>query len=382
MQFKDIVGQNSVKHHLLDLYANHRIPHASLLVGPEGSGAMGLAIAFAQYINCTGNKSNGDSCGTCPSCRKYNTLSHPDLHFVFPVKKRDEHTESDTYIAEWRELLSRSPYFNLTQWADLMSGNVQALINKNDAIAIHRKLSMQPYEAKYQVLIMWKPELMNEAMANKILKILEEPPTNTLFILISESSAEILPTILSRTQIIKVPPINQDDLEQAITIQYGRTGNDAKRIAHISNGSFITARQIIEGAEIAHENLDFFMKIMRCCYARKVPEMMELSEVFSKIYTREQLKDRLRYALHMLRENFIMNLGNNELNYMTPEEELFSQKFSRFVHLDNVIQLTELITDAIAHVEQNGNARIIIMDLLLQMTVHLKKTRPELNTNN
>lgn len=377
MQFKDIIGQENVKQHLRDMYAHHRIPHATMLLGGEGSGALALGVAFAQYINCTGDKSGGDSCGQCPSCQKYQKLVHPDLHSIFPVIKKDDSTTSDTYIAEWREMVSNTPYFNLTQWTNAMGGNKQATIMRSDAVAIHQKLSMKPYEAQYQVLLMWKPELMNEVAANRILKILEEPPSNTLFILVSESSAEILPTILSRTQMLKVPPIAEDDITAFIQQRYKMPETDARRIAHISNGNLINTLQIIGEAQEAKDNLDFFIKIMRCCYARKVPEMMQISEDTNKNLSREQIKNRLTYSLRMLRENFIMNLNQPELNYMTPEEETFSQKFSRFVHLNNVIPMSELINEAIAHVEQNGNVRIIIMDLLLRMTVHLKAERPE-----
>lgn len=279
-------------------------------------------------------------------------------------------------MAEWREMLTSTPYFNLTQWTNAMGGNKQANILRSDAVAIHQKLAMKPYEAQYQVLLMWKPELMNEVAANRILKILEEPPSNTLFILVSESSSEILPTILSRTQMLKVPPIDEDDIKSFVQQRYNMPETDAQRVAHISNGNLIRTMQIIGEAQEAKDNLDFFTRIMRCCYARKVPEMMQISDDFSKNLTREQLKNRLIYSLHMLRENFIMNLNQPQLNYMTPEEETFSQKFSRFVHINNVMPMTDLINEAIAHVEQNGNARIIIMDLLLQMTVHLKAERP------
>lgn len=377
MLFREVIGQESVKHHLREMYAGHRIPHASLFVGPEGSGSFALALAFAQYINCTGDKSSGDSCGQCPSCRKYSILSHPDLHFVYPVKRRDDHTDSDTYIGEWREFVGRSPYFSLAQWTDEMSGNVQALISKNDAVTIHRKLSMKPYEAQYQVLIMWKPELMNETAANRILKILEEPPSNTLFMLVSESSAEILPTILSRTQIIKVPTVDEDDLVKAISAMYQKDEAEARHYAHMANGNVLTAMGVMDDAEESRANLDFFTLVMRTCYTRNVMDMMGMAEEFSKKFTREQLKNRLVYSQRMLRENLVMNLGNGDLNFMTPAEEAFSSKFSRFVHLDNVFKMSQLFDDATAHIEQNGNASIILMDLFLQLTVCLKVPRPE-----
>lgn len=376
MQFKDIIGQDKVKRHMLDMYANQRVPHAMLLLGPDGAGTIALAIAFAQYINCTGNKANGDSCGECPSCRKYAKMIHPDFHCIFPVVKKDESTSSDTFIDEWRSLICRTPYFDLSQWNNEMGASKQSLISKNDALAIHHKLALKPLEAQYQVLFMWRPELMNEAASNKILKILEEPPSNTLFILASNSATDILPTILSRTQILKVPPIAENDLTTHIVEKYNLSATDAQRIAHMSGGSYVDTMRIIDSSQESAENLDIFAKIMRCCYSRNVTEMIKISETVAKSYTREQVKDKLNYVLHMIRESFVMNLNNQQLNFITPAEEAFLQKFSRFIHADNVLQMADTVNEALTQIEQNGNVNIIIMDMLLQITIYLKKQRP------
>ncbi|MCQ2226721.1 MAG: DNA polymerase III subunit [Bacteroidales bacterium] len=377
MQFKDIVGQGIVKNHLREMYDKQRLAHATLFLGPEGSGTLPLALAFAQYVNCTGDKSGGDSCGQCPSCRKFAKLIHPDLHFVYPVVRRDEHTDSDTYIDEWRALFCSEPYFDMEKWTEAMGGNKQALISRNDAAAIHRKLSMQPFEAQFQVLIMWHPELMNDTAANRILKILEEPPRNTLFMLVGENTSEILPTILSRTQIVNVPPVLEEDIAQYVSADYGVDQEQAGNIAHVSGGSVIKARQMMSELADDNDNLDFFIDLMRKCYMRNVADLLMIADVTAKL-TREQVKSRLTYSIRMIRESFVMNLGHGELNYMTTAEEQFAKKFAPFIHIDNVMQLSDLMTEAIAQVEQNGNVRIIIADLVMQMTILLKKPRPTL----
>lgn len=362
---------------MLEMYANKRVPHAMLLLGNDGAGTLALGLAFAQYINCTGDKSNGDSCGTCPQCRKFAKIMHPDLHCIFPVVKKDESTSSDTFIDEWRTMICRTPYFDLSQWNDEIGANKQTLISKNDALSIHQKLSMRPYEAQYQVLLMWRPELMNEAASNKILKILEEPPTNTIFILASSSTSDILPTILSRTQTLKVPPIAEEALTQHIATTYKLSESDAQRIAHMAEGSFVKAMQIIDSSQQTSDNLEFFMQIMRCCYVANVTNMMKISENATKTFTREQMKDKLNYMLRMLRESFVMNLNTPQLNFVTPQEETFLKKFAPFIHINNIMQLSEIVNEAIAQVEQNGNVNMIMMNMLLQITIHLKKKRPE-----
>ncbi len=362
---------------MLEMYANKRVPHAMLLLGNDGAGSLALGLAFAQYLNCTGDKSGGDSCGVCPECRKMAKIMHPDLHCIFPVVKKDESTSSDTFIDEWRNLICRKPYFDLSEWNNEIGADKQTLISKNDALLIHKKLSMRPYEAKYQILLMWRPELMNEAASNKILKILEEPPADTIFILASNSASEILPTILSRTQTLKVPPITEEALTQHIATTYNLSAADAQRIAHMSEGSYVKAMQIIDSAEQTSEDLDLFMQIMRCCYVANVTNMMKISENAAKTYTREQLKDKLNYTLHMLRESFVMNLNTPQLNFITPQEEAFLKKFAPFIHANNVMQLSEIVNEAIAQIEQNGNANMIMMNMLLQITIHLKKKRPE-----
>lgn len=377
MQFRDIIGQEGVKAHLRQMCDSHRLAHATLLVGPEGAGALPLAVAFAQYVNCTGDKSGGDSCGSCPSCVKFRRLMHPDLHFIYPTINRGDTTCSDMYSTEWRQMWENATYFSSAQWATMMGGSKQAVINKNDAVAIHQKLSLRPFEADYQILILWKPELMNETSANRILKIMEEPPERSLFIVVSENSDEILPTILSRTQMIKVPPVDEGSMKSHLMAKYGMDEEGASRMAHIANGNVISMMQMAGLAQEDKSNLEAFMSMMRTCYTRNVMEMRKIAEQSSRSMSRDQAKDFFSYSLRMVRENFIMNLGEERLNYMTPEEEAFSQRFSRFIHVGNVLEMADLFDEAVSQLEQNGNTKIILMDVLLQLTVLLKRERPE-----
>lgn len=376
MLFSDIIGQETVKQHLRTMYINHRIPHAMLFVGQEGVGGLQLAYAFAQYINCTGDKSNGDSCGTCPSCIKYQKLGHPDFHMVFPTINKDKETNSDTYLAEWRDMFTETPYFTYQQWIDNMKGDKQASIRDADSTAIHRKLQMKPYEATYQILVLWYPELMNDTVSNKLLKILEEPPSDTLFMLVGENPSKLLPTIISRTQIINVPPIQENDICDYMISKYYLSEEKAQMVAHYAAGNLVRAIQTVTESEQNRENLDFFKNIMRSCYQKDIVAMNALSDFARKSITRETLKISLNYSLRIIRESFILNLNNSQLSYLTSEEKDFLLKFAPFVHINNVFDLSKLFNDAIAQVEQNGNVQIIIMDLLLNVAMLIRKQRP------
>ena len=255
-----------------------------------------------------------------------------------------------------------------------MDGTKRASIRDNDATLVHQKLRMKPLEAQYQILIVWYPETMNDAFANKILKILEEPPTDTMFMLVAEKVSLLLPTIVSRTQIINVPPIVPDDMVAHLKQKSGVAPDEAMRVARIANGNAKKASYMVEDAEELNKNLDFFVRMMRMCYARRVHEMAPLCDETMKMSS-DELNGKLSYALHMIRESFVMNLNHQELNYMSVGEEQFSQKFCRFVHIDNAIKISDVINKAIAKIEQNGNHRIVMMDLLLNVAMYLHKPR-------
>lgn len=377
MLFKEVIGQESVKERLRNMYIERRIPHAMLFSGPEGAGVLPLAIAFATYINCTGDKSHGDACGVCPSCVKMSKLVHPDLHFSFPIVLKSSSSVSSDYLAEWREMIIRQPYFNYEQWSNEFGELKKPLIPVKEAQEIHRSLRLSPFEGQFQVMLIWKVELMNESAANRILKILEEPPANTIFLLVSEKSAEILPTILSRTQVIGVPPIANEDMKTHLRSDLLLDEGQAERVAHIAQGCKVKAQSIVEGSELSKANLSFFVELMRSCYSGKdnVPRMVTLCESMQK-KSREQVKNMLIYSLRMLRESFVRNLDNTELCYTTKEEETFLEKFCPYVHLDNIFDMSEVFNKAIANIEQNGNVRMVMMDLQLNLAVLFRRPRP------
>jgi DNA polymerase-3 subunit delta' len=252
MFFSDVTGQEDLKKKLVSSVNSGRIPHAQLFYGPEGSGALPLALAYAQYVACTGEKGK-DSCGKCPSCMKFARLAHPDLHFSFPVnttRKIVKDPVSDDFINEWRELLINNPYFRASGWYNHIGlENKQGLINKKEGDSIVRKLSLKPYESDYKIMVIWLPEKMHSSTANMLLKLIEEPPVNTLFLLVSEDPGQLLPTISSRTQAIKLEAIPDDALEKHMTLKYNLPAGQARDIVRLSGGNYIRALEILETTE-------------------------------------------------------------------------------------------------------------------------------------
>lgn len=398
--FRDVIGQTNVKRSLLTMAGEGRVPHAMMFLGEEGRGSLPLALAFAQYIDCTGDKSGGEPCGECPACRKIAKLVHPDLHFVFPIAKSSSGDDTDSFLPAWREMVVSTPYFGMTEWNAAMSSRKsapasgdepddkkattgkQALIAKDAAETIHQKLSMKPYESERQIMIIYKPELMNDTTSNSLLKILEEPPVDTMFILVSEDSQRILPTILSRAQTFRVPPIAEDDMAAALAQRQGLDPDTAARLAHIAQGNYVMALRQLSASAETKENLEFFKETMRAAWKRDVVKMNTLAEA-CKGLSREQAKGRLIYCQHMIRESFIMNLGVGTLNFLTADEEAFLANFAPFVHVANVDRLSALFDDCIAKVEQNGSVRMIMKVAILQLTALIrtvKRPRPDVGT--
>ena len=375
MYFDDIAGQEAIKRRLTAMADEGRIAHALLFAGAEGTGALPLAIAFAQYINCTGSRSGGKACGQCPSCVKYDRLVHPDLHFVFPIKTSGPESKCDDDLKAWRQQLAEQPYFGLKQWTERLGGSKAAVIPVTAAQAVMEKLSLKTYEARYKVMIIWLPEKMNESASNKLLKILEEPPAGTVFILVSEQTYGILPPILSRTQALRIPAIDDEAMAAELAARHHREPDAARRTAHVAQGNMVKAIELATGGGTADEYLELFMRLMRTCYTRKVPDIIALSDDLARL-SRDGLRNWLTYCLHMLRENFVAGLGESRISYMTDAEAAFSERFAAFVHIGNVEEMAREINLAIAQTEQNGNARIITTDLMLKLTVMLLAPRP------
>lgn len=371
MFFRDIIGQEEIKQRLIHSVQNHQIAHAQLLSGPEGVGKLQLAIAYARYIQCT-QRGAEDACGHCPSCVKYNKLIHPDLHFVFPVIRKSESTICEDFITEWRQFLSDHTYFTVRDWlAYIGAENKQGGIFVKESNEIIRKLSVKAYESDYKIMIIWHPERLNEATANKLLKILEEPYEKTLFLLVSNEPDEILPTIQSRAQRINVRPVPEPILAEMLHSRFGVSPEESSRIAHIANGNVLKALENIQLSDEKNYFFDLFISMMRLAYGRRLKEMKQWSEEVAGI-GRERQRNFLTYAQSMVRENFIRNIGIADLNYMTLQEENFSQRFSPFVNERNIEGIMKELELAELHIAQNINAKIVFFDLALKFIMLLK----------
>ena len=374
MQFKDIYGQEAVKERLLKSVREGRIPHAQLICGPQGTQKLALALAFAQYVNCK-NRTETDSCGICPSCKKISALIHPDLHFAYPiVKKGDKDTTCSEYAAEWREMVTKHSPFTLSQWLDFIGAeNKQAVIYANESEEINNTLSQKAYEGGYKTMVIWLPEKMHVVCANKLLKTIEEPLGKTLFLLVSNNAEEVLGTILSRTQRIPVAPLCEEDIRHFLQDRHPnldqQTVSDA---AHLGNGSLTDAEGSLTGSSDNREYLELFKKVMRASYARNAKQMKEWTEEISGIGRKRHISF-LEYAQRMIRESFISNLKNPALNYMTKEESEFVSKFGPFVNERNIAGLTRELQLAQRDIEQNTPAKLVFFDLALKMTMLIKQ---------
>ena len=372
MYFKDIIGQEEAKERLIQNVKEGKIAHAQLFCGGQGIGKLPLAIAYARYLSCQ-NPNDKDACGKCPNCVKFDKLAHPDLHFVFPVvkKKSSKETVSDDYLPEWRELLKDTPYFNLPMWLQAMgTENQQALIYVKESDEIIRKLSLKSSQGGYKIMIIWMPEKMNTECSNKLLKLLEEPPAQTLFLLVSEEPDALLTTIQSRTQRIQLHGIQEEAIATQLVQRYGVQQEDAVHIAHLSAGNFLKALETIHLNEDSKQFFELFVNLMRLAYQRKIREMKQWSETLAAM-GREKQKNFLNYSQQMLRENFIYNFQQPELNYMTEAENKFSANFARFINERNVIPIMDELSAAERDIEQNVNAKIVFFDFALKMIVLL-----------
>jgi len=374
MFFKEVIGQDATKERLIQSVHGERVSHAQLFAGPEGTGKLALAIAYAQFVACT-NRKESDSCGECPSCKKYRKLIHPDLHFVFPVIKTPKFKEpvSDNFLEDWRMMIGQNPYFSIDQWFEQIGvENAQGLIYSHQSEEIIRKLNLKSYESEYKVMIIWLPEKMHVACANKLLKMIEEPPVKTLFILITENEEDIISTIRSRCQLITIPPIGTDSMAKAIAQIPEAENCDIRNIVHLAKGNFSKALELLQPDEQTIFNLERFKELMRFSYGRKYGDLFKWVDQLATI-GREKQKSLLNYFLTILRENFIYNLKNRELTFMSDQEEEFSKRFSPFINERNMIELTEVFETAFAHIGMNGNPRIIFTDVAFKIVKLIRK---------
>lgn len=374
MQFKNIVGQDKVLNVLRQEAKAERISHAQMFLGDEGSGNLPIARAFAQFLLCDA-PSKTDSCGKCSACLKVASLTHPDVHYVYPVVKSaaEKVAISDDRRDLWNKFLLQNPYCSLNMWQEFtgeMSKNAQ--IGVQESRSILKKLSLKSYSGKYKIMIIWLPEKMNNSAANKLLKILEEPPESTLFFLACESIEAILPTIISRTQIIKIPNLKVDEVKEYLLKVRNVEGDLAQSVASLTQGNLVEAINMTSSDSGQTNYFDNFVTLMRAAYAIDAIALMDIGETLAQ-YDRENQKNFLKYGLHMFRESLIYNyLGSEKVNVKN-DEKLFLNKFARFINNQNITPLMEEFDQSIYHIDRNANAKLLFSDLVIKLTKLIKK---------
>jgi DNA polymerase III subunit delta' len=371
MNFSQIPGQKEIIGKLIRSVHEERVSHAQLFTGPEGCGSMAVALAYAKYISCE-NRSADDSCGTCKSCVKYEKMIHPDLHFVFPVIKSKKFSDPvcDDYLEQWRDFVKKSPYFTVNNWLDSIEvGNAQGMIYSSEASEIIKKLSLKTFESDFKIMIIWLPEKMHQATANKLLKMIEEPPEKTLFLLVSEDPDKIIPTILSRCQLVKIPSFSGNDIEKYLIQRFGITSEKASDISRVTTGNIIRAIELCENEDSSQANLARFKSLMRFAWKRDIISIVNWSEEISST-GREAQKNFFTFSLRILRENLMLSLGqkNNGLVFLAGEEAAFSENYHPFITKTNIYPLNDEFNLGYSHIEANGNSKIIFLDLALKVT--------------
>ncbi len=377
MQFREIPGNREVKERLVRAAGEGHVAHAYLFHGEEGSAALPLALAFAQYLLCT-DRTEEDSCGRCAACQKSQRLIHPDILYSFPIVKEGRSVKdarSELYIDEWREKMAENPYTGLSQWYEHLGvENKTGAIFKQEAEDILRKMSFTPYEADRKVLILWLPERMNREAANRLLKLIEEPPGPMVFLLVSVDITQVLATILSRCQPVHVPRIDEESMRAYLTEQYGLQGEALAQTVMRAEGNVLKAREIIREQDTENRFFDLFRRWMRLAYSLDMRELVKWVEEMNEM-GREKQKMFLSYTLHVLRENLMMNLFRGEVKNLrlTGDEQEFSKKFSAFVRPGNLDEMRTLLEEAWNHIAGNVYGRLVFMDVSLKLNKLLKK---------
>lgn len=373
MKFSDIPGHESVKQQLRNLVADDNIPHALLLEGPQGIGKLMMARVFAQYVHCT-NRQDGEPCGCCPSCLQHQSFNHIDVHYVYPVVKGERSTPpiSADYAGEWHEFLKLDPYASPDRWTTFFDKkNAQPTVYVTESNELVRILNYTTHGARFKMVIFWLPEKMEEATANKLLKILEEPFPDTIFIMTSNSPSDILPTIYSRLRRVGMRRLSDDVITDYLVGHESLDPVDAKAIAHLAGGSITAALSQIKLNDAAGEYLDLFIQLMRSAYQRKVKDLREWANKVESL-GREREVRFYEYAQRLIRENFLYNFGDGTLVYMNRPETAFSTRFARFIHERNAEDLCRVMNDAMTDIAGNANGKIVNLDLAIKVIFLLK----------
>jgi len=365
MQFSAVVGQEDLKLHLVNEIKDEKVSHAQLFLGKPGYGPLPLALAFVQYLFCE-NKQETDSCGECASCRKVSSLQHPDLHFSFPTVQSISKT-SDGLLSEWRQQLTETPYFDLNTWIKHIDVKERKpIMGKDESQEIIKKLSLRSYEGGYKVMMIWMAEEMNASCANKLLKILEEPPNKTLFILMANSAEYMLQTILSRTQTVVVPRVSMSDISSYLRKEKQIGKETSESVAARADGDLLEGLELV-GDHVEHdENYKMFIQLMRVCYKKNVLDMIAWAEEISST-SNEHQKVFLKYALHMFRQSMLRNYTEDHLTRVSSEEDGFLQNFAKFITGNNIMNLMEIFDKSYYQIERNANSKILFTNLCFQV---------------
>lgn len=387
MLFNNILGLSHIKSHLTSSADAGRIPHAQLFVGPEGCGTLPMALAYMQYVVC-GNQNGENSDGNQACNLKFNSLSHPDMHFAFPVANSDKiksHAVSNHYVVEWRQFVLEQPYGNLFDWYRFIGiEKKQGQIGVDEAQEVVKKLALKSYEGGYKVMLIWMAEKLNTSAANKLLKLIEEPPEKTVFILITEDEEQIIQTIRSRCQILHFPPLAEDSITNGL-ISKGLSREESLQIAHEANGNYNKALDLMnkDSEDLVFEK--WFVQWVRSAFKAKgnkaaIHELILWSEEVAKT-GRETQKKFLHYCITVMRQAMLVNFNVKDLAFMQIHVDGFSiEKFAPFIHENNILTIVKELEDAIYHVERNGNSKIIFTDLSIKLTRLLHKKASPMTT--
>ena len=378
MQFKQILGQQAVKQRLVNSVKENRVSHAQLFLGPGGAGGLPLAVAYGQYLSCL-NRGNDDSCGECASCRKYQKLMHPDLHFSYPFFAKHKDDTAITFIEQWREAFLANPYLNLDSWRGYLDAeNKQANINIAECHQIIKRLSFKPFESDYKILILWLPEYLDKE-GNALLKIIEEPQPNTLFLLVAQNQDQILNTILSRTQLIKIPSLGYDEIKGHLIEKHDQTEEAASEIAYLSNGSLTEAIAMLQQDNKGYHAL--FVQWLRLCFSNKGIEIVAFVEQAAKM-GRENQKNFFRYGINFIRECCLLLSGAGNLVHLPGQELETAQKMSKVMSVPVASGIISELEKAHYHIERNANPKILFLDVSLQIIklFNLKTISPQWGT--
>ncbi len=363
MRFSDVINQSKIKEQLISTVAENRVSHAQLFLGPEGCGNLAMALAYAQYINCE-NKHENDSCGECRSCTKAQKLIHPDIHFTFPFVNTDKKEKCSEWMVEWREFVLKNSYSNYNEWIQqITTDNKQGNINAKECTDIIHRLSFKTFESTYKILILWLPEFL-EKEGNRLLKIIEEPPDNTVFLLVANNADRIINTLLSRLQLIKFSRLLDETIADAVADKFNLTSEQAKQIASMSDGNYNEAIQLLQLRE--NENASMLREWLECCYGRKIKGLFIWNDAYAK-WGRENQKNFFNYCLHFFREIFLFQNGAATLNRLSEDELKMAAGAGNIFTKDSIMRVIELLDRCIYYIERNVNSKIMITHLSMEM---------------